>query len=113
MLIVRSFVDTGMIAPFDPRPYPKAWFLHRDEPRFLEFVLDHSIEIESDPKPADIVLWRVGRQFAHGGIVTSWPRVVHAYAQARIVLEEDISRAGIKTDTIRHPRRIFRLKRWM
>ena len=31
MLLVRVFVDCGLVAPFDPRPYPIDWHLHRSE----------------------------------------------------------------------------------
>ena len=30
-------------------------------------------------KPGDIALFRFGRTFSHGAIVTDWPRLIHAY----------------------------------
>jgi cell wall-associated NlpC family hydrolase len=94
MLLVRVFVDTGLVAPFDPRPYSRTWFLHRDAELYLGHVLHYAREIFTAPEPGDIVLCRIGRLFAHGGIVTKWPRVIHAFAQARMVLEDDVSRQG-------------------
>ncbi len=46
-----------------------------------------------------MVCWMFGRSFSHGGIVTGnphtgepgWPWVVHAYAEAGIVEEIDVS----------------------
>lgn len=94
MLIVRVFVDAGIVPPFDPRPYSKTWFLHRNEEEYLSYVLPHCHEIFTPPQPGDIVLCKVGRLFAHGGIVTQWPRVIHAFADARMVLEDDVSLQG-------------------
>jgi cell wall-associated NlpC family hydrolase len=94
MLLVRVFVDTGLVEPFDPRPYSKTWFLHRDAEVYLGHVLHYAREIFTPPQPGDIVLCRIGRLFAHGGIVSQWPKVIHAFSQARMVLEDDVSRQG-------------------
>ena len=42
MLLVRVFVDTGLCPPFDPRPYPVDWHLHRSEERYLGFIFDRA-----------------------------------------------------------------------
>ena len=72
MLLVRVYVDTGVVPPFDPRPYPVQWHLHRDDERYLGFLIERGVEVEA-PAPGDIVVWKIGRAFAHGGIVTAWP----------------------------------------
>ena len=62
--------------------------------------------------PGDIVVWRYGRTFAHGGIVTGWPMVVHAFAPYRFVAETDVSRPSELTllnDGKPRPMRSFRL----
>jgi cell wall-associated NlpC family hydrolase len=113
MLIVRVFVDIGLVPAFDPRPYPQHWYLHRSEERYLGFIFDRAREVEV-PEPGDVVMWRVGRCFSHGGIVTAWPpsgsgvgqMVVHAYAKARRVIESDVSLPGLFTSE-KHPRRFF------
>ncbi len=91
MLIVRVFVDTGLCAPFDPRPYPQDWHLHRSEERYLGFVFDRCREV-TEPRPGDVVVFRYGRCYSHGGIVTrALPlTMVHAFQPARRVLEEEI-----------------------
>ncbi len=53
----------------------------------MNTVLSHCREVQH-PRPGDIALFKVGRLFAHGGIVTQWPFIVHASRQARCVLEE-------------------------
>jgi NlpC/P60 family putative phage cell wall peptidase len=107
MLLVRVYAALGMIRPIDPRPYPRTWHLHRSEERYLAGVLDHAVEV-SVPEPGDVVLWRVGRTFSHAGIVSGWPRVVHAYARARIVEESDVSAVAELADA-RRERRYFRV----
>ena len=45
MLLVRVFVDTGLCEPFDPRPYPPDWHLHRAEEKYLGFIFDRAHEV--------------------------------------------------------------------
>lgn len=91
MLIVRVFVDSGLLEPFDPRPYPRDWHLHRDEERYLGFVIDRAREVAA-PLPGDVVVFRHGRSFSHGGIVSDGEpiRLIHASWPARMVIEEDL-----------------------
>ncbi|MGO9008081.1 MAG: hypothetical protein ACLQIQ_08550 [Beijerinckiaceae bacterium] len=95
MLIVRVFVDTGLCPPFDPRPYPPDWHLHRGAEKYLGFILAHCGEV-AVPEPADIVVFKYGRCYSHGGIVTRAKAdsltIVHAFWPAQTVLEEDVSR---------------------
>ncbi len=93
MLLVRVFCDSGLCPPFDPRPYPPDWHLHRSEERYLGFVFERTRQIER-PRPGDVAVFRYGRCYSHGGIVTRAepPTLVHAYQPARMVLEEPIAR---------------------
>jgi cell wall-associated NlpC family hydrolase len=90
MLLVRAFVDTGHLAPFDPRPYPPRWHLHKDRERFLEWVEERFGARRLFPgsarglSPGYIVIWQFGRCFSHGAIVINSEEVVHAYAHARM-----------------------------
>lgn len=105
MLIVRVFVDTGLCAPFDPRPYPQDWHLHRDDERYLGFVFDRAAEVER-PGPGDVVAFRYGRAYAHGGIVTVADPLsfVHAFSPAQAVVEEALARNAVLAETSRAPR---------
>jgi len=95
MILVRVYCDLGLVEPFDPRPYTRDWMLHRSEERYLGLLLERALPVEA-PGPGDVILFRVGRCFAHGGIVTKAEplTIVHAYAPARCVLEEEIGRNG-------------------
>jgi cell wall-associated NlpC family hydrolase len=65
--------------------YPQDWHLHRADERYLAGVLEYSREIVGPPQPGDIVLFRFGRCFAHGGIITAWPMMVHAWNGVGVV----------------------------
>jgi len=82
MLLVRVFVDTGLVAAFDPRPYPPQWHLHQRAERYMDWVKRWAQEVaappEREPLPGDIVLFHYGHCYAHGGVVVEWPVVVHA-----------------------------------
>ncbi len=95
MLIVRVFVDLELVEPFDPRPYSPDWHLHRSEEHYLDWVKQHCGEVGA-PEPGDIMVFRYGRCYSHGGIVTqSDPiKIVHAFAPARVVIEEEVARSG-------------------
>ncbi|MGH6864514.1 MAG: hypothetical protein ACRECN_09680, partial [Methylocella sp.] len=75
MLLVRVFVDCGLCEPFDPRPYADDWYLHRSEERYLGFIVDRTKEVDpsagSGPLPGDVMVFRYGRCYSHGGIVTA------------------------------------------
>lgn len=105
MLIVRTFVDCGLIAPFDPRPYPEDWHLHRSEERYLGFVLERCVEV-AVPKSGDIAVFRYGRCYSHGAIVTCAAplSIIHAFQPAGLVLEEPVMHNPALADPTRRPR---------
>jgi len=94
MLIVRVFVDTGLCEPFDPRSYTPDWHLHRSEERYLAFVFDRCHEVE-EPQEGDIIVFRYGRCYSHGGVITQAKPLtfVHAHMPARCVLEEGLAQS--------------------
>jgi cell wall-associated NlpC family hydrolase len=105
MLLVRVFVDLKLCPPFDPRPYPVDWHLHRSDERYLGFIFDRSAEA-AEPLPGDVMVFRYGRCYSHGGIVTAAAplRIVHAYYQARMVIEDEVARNAVLADPARKPR---------
>ncbi len=78
MLLVRVYVDTGVIEPFDPRPYPSQWAFHQKAERYLAIVLRFGKEFPGPPLPGDLAMFKVGNCWAHGVIVIDWPLVIHA-----------------------------------
>jgi cell wall-associated NlpC family hydrolase len=88
-LVWAVFHGCGL-TPFLPlEPYPPDFMLHRDAERYMNVVLERAREVEY-PQAGDLVLYRVGRLFAHGGIVDApgWPRIIHAWFAARAVIAD-------------------------
>jgi cell wall-associated NlpC family hydrolase len=109
MLLAACYKAAGLVdLAFDPRPYHRDWMFHRKEEKLLGHVLALGArEIWPDQAgPADIVLWKIGHTLSHVGIVSAWPWVIHAYAKARQVQEDDITLQGPMTDP-NYPRRFF------
>jgi hypothetical protein len=94
MLLVRVFVDTGLCRPFD-----------RAEERYLGFIFDRAKEVTT-PLPGDVMVFRYGRCFSHGGIVTiaSPLTIVHAFQPALAVLEEEVARCPALYACARQPK---------
>ena len=102
LLILEAFAGAGIEERFDVGQYNHDWHLHRGEERYLEVIERYMARIEVDEtplkfrvpplelKPADVIVFRVGRTFSHGAIVTKWPFIIHAYYPSRIVEEVDI-----------------------
>jgi cell wall-associated NlpC family hydrolase len=92
MLLVRVFVDTGLCEPFDPRPYTPDWMLHRSEERYLGFIFDRTKEVVR-PLPGDVMVFRYGRCYSHGGVVTvaNPLTIVHAFQPSKRVIEDEVS----------------------
>ena len=117
-LVIAAHVEAGIVADFDTGFYTTDWHLHRYEDRYIEFVEDHLRRIDDSELSIDarltensaygapsgsVVVFRVGRTFSHGGIVTQWPFFIHAYQPSGIV--EEVSLVG--TPMSRRPIRTY------
>jgi cell wall-associated NlpC family hydrolase len=82
----------GLIEPVNPT-YTSDWMLHRDEEKFLGFVLPQARQIKfKDVQPGDLILWRFGRTFSHAAIVLDMPEVLHAALKGGAVIRADVTR---------------------
>ena len=101
MLLVRVYCDLGLVEPFDPRPYTADWMIHRNEERYLGFLLERA-RIVAKPDAGDVILFRIGRCFAHGGIVTRAEplTICHAFMPAGYVIEDEIARSPELSDKL-------------
>lgn len=83
----------GRVIGFDPRPYPPQFHLHQNAERFLGIVGLLGAEIPNPTGlpagalaiPGDVIVYRVGRCFSHGGIVIENGHVLHAYYSTKNV----------------------------
>lgn len=110
MFIIGVYANLGLIPQeFDPRPYPAQWHVHRNEEKYLSYVLQFVKEIEGLPKPGDLAMFKIGLVFAHGAIVVNWPNVIHAIGNDSVV-PEDISKSIIGKRALANvPQRFFSL----
>lgn len=98
-LLIEVYSAVGLIEWFDPGYYAPDWHLHNDRERYVELIERFAVEYDPAERPigiGDVVIWRYGRLFSHGGIVTGdprepeltgWPWVVHALATSQFVEE--------------------------
>ena len=115
MLMVRSYVDTGRLAPFDPRPYKPRHMLHSSEEKFLRWIEENLGGIRTtEPRVGDCVVWMFGRCFSHGGILINSKECVHAYYVAGCTLlsrleEPTLAKISLGPRDIDRPRLFFRV----
>ena len=99
------FAGVGLIEDFDTGAYPPDWHQHRAEERYAGIVLQLAREIQRDELgPGDIVLFKFGRAFSHGGIVIDWPQIIHAVRRDQKVVYGDVER---ESDLMGRPMRCF------
>lgn len=104
LLLLEAFAGAHIIERFDVEHYTSDWHLHRGEERYLAQVESFTRELALPGEqirdfpddfvlaPATILMWRVGRTYSHGGIVTAWPFIIHSYLPSMIVEEVDVRR---------------------
>lgn len=85
----------ALVPEFDPGDYPPDWMMHRSEERFLEWVMKYAVQVER-PKMGDVVMYKVGHCFAHGGIVVEWPTIIHSFRREGMVVISDGSQGFMK-----------------
>lgn len=98
MILIAVYAEAEIIEFFDPRPYPTDWHLHQNEERYMQTVTKYAREVPSprngrEPKMGDLVLFKIARTYAHGGIVTTWPTIIHSRSPM-MVTEENLRRNG-------------------
>ena len=87
------YETVGVIPHFDPGYYPPDYHLHHSEEWYLLLVREFGKPIPGPPRMGDFALWKFGRCYSHGGIVTGWPKVIHASNGVERVQEDDATQA--------------------
>lgn len=77
-LLAEVYAAAGVIPTIDIPYYPPDWHLHRGVERYMNGLLELA-EPADLPGAGDVALFRFGRCFSHGAIVTQWPRLIHAW----------------------------------
>lgn len=76
-LLAAVYETACDMEPMDFGYYPRDWFLHADDERYMDQVAARCKPVD-EPQPGDIALFKIGRAYAHGAIVIDWPMVIHA-----------------------------------
>jgi NlpC/P60 family putative phage cell wall peptidase len=85
MLLAEVYERAGVtVGRINPPFYVPDWHLHRDAERYLDGLLRYARPVNV-PEPGDIALFRFGRTYSHGAIITEWPRLIHAYWSIGVV----------------------------
>ena len=80
MLIIEVFGNALGIPKPDVGNYSSDWYLHQDEPVYLNWLSKYADRIEEGQR-GDIAMFNFGRHAAHGGIVVGDGLMIHAYRQ--------------------------------
>lgn len=91
--LVRAVaLETGLRTAIEPTGvYSHQWMLHRDDDRLVEFIKRYAGEVaEGDAREGDLVVYRVGRAFAHVAILSGGGKIVHAHKTSGCVIETGI-----------------------
>lgn len=86
--LAAVFEEAELMPKVDiPHSSPQ-FMLHRNEELYKKEVAERAAEIpEEEIQPGDIVLFRIGRVFAHGAIIISWPdQIIHSHIMSGRVL---------------------------
>ncbi|MDD5271077.1 MAG: hypothetical protein PHU14_00030 [Methylovulum sp.] len=86
-ILIEIYAACGLIDRPAVDDYPRDWALHRDGERYLA-VVERYCRPVAVPGPGDIVVYRQGRSFSHGGIVVGWPLIIHAQVGMGVVYAE-------------------------
>ena len=91
--VLAVYAAVGLVQDFDTGDYPPDWHLHRETERYMAIVRRLAGEIEpADLKPGDVILFKFGRTFSHGALVTTMPQIIHANLKDGAVVLGDIDR---------------------
>ncbi len=96
-LLAEVYEAAGIIPHIELEFYPPDWNLHRDAERYLAGVMQHAVEFApledrsseglliKDPDPGDVAVFKFGRCYAHGTIVTKWPLLIHSWVNGGVM----------------------------
>jgi NlpC/P60 family putative phage cell wall peptidase len=94
MLLAEVYEAAGIVPHVAVPFYPPDWNLHRDAERYLEGVMRYAHPVET-PSAGDVALFKFGRCFAHGAIVTDWPHLIHAFVRVGVI-EGDATQGALR-----------------
>lgn len=74
------------VAPFvDPTPYPQNWHIHRADERYMGWVNQFAKRTIAAPQLGDLLLFKFGRAYSHGGIYAGNNQVIHSLHGSAVI----------------------------
>lgn len=77
--LVKAFEAAGIEVPgLEELPnFAHGWFLNKSDERYFSIIARFARPVPH-PRPADIVMYKIGRAWAHSAILLEHPTVIHA-----------------------------------
>lgn len=95
--IMASYDEADLVPSVELGEYQSDWMFHQSEERYLALIQER-LDLVEVPKPADVVLWRFGKCFSHGGIVVEWPVIIHSFLPEKNVCYGDGERGVLQRE---------------
>lgn len=88
--LAEVFAEAGAVPTVDIADYPHDWHLHRSDEKYLAYVKRYAWEVVdgSDPDVGDVVVWKFGRCFSHGGIYIGGGLIIHSLLNIGVTTDE-------------------------
>lgn len=83
--IYCCYRNVGIVEEQEIPFYRPDFMMHNVEETYLLGLLEHGHEVKA-PLPGDVAIFKWGRIYAHAGIVTDWPWMLHAAPAVGVVL---------------------------
>ncbi len=85
LTFLTEVFERAGIVPRQTLPFYRPDFMmHQTEETYLLGLLEHGREVAA-PLPADVAIFKWGRIYAHAGIVTDWPWMLHAAPSVGVI----------------------------
>ena len=104
-LLAAAYEAAGVTGHVEIERYTAQVMLHSRRESVIPYLLACGREIaEAEAGPGDVVLYKIGNNFSHAGVIVEWPtRIIHAHALSGKVVEMD----GRAADLGGKPTRFF------
>ena len=99
--VLECYHVAGIALSLGPMPVKKDWFMHAEDNRIIDRVREYCHEVEV-AQSGDLVLFFIGKSWAHAAIVKEWPIVIQAKWYSGVQMA-DVTQGDLK----RLPRKIF------
>jgi len=94
--LIGVYSNVGLVSHIDTGFYPRDWHLHRNEPMFLQFLMQYADPI-AEGERGDIAMFKYGRHPAHGAIVVDSHTIIHAYRDEKSVVLTDLDHTEMQS----------------